>query len=341
MPYTFRKALRENSSVLVALAGHTGTGKTKSALRLARGIAGEKGRIVMLDTESGRGTHYSDQHDYDYAELKPPFSPQTYREAIEAAEAAKYDVIIIDSMSHEWSGDGGCADMQAEALERLSQGDARRMERLTAPAWKEAKIAHKKLMSRLLQTRSTVIFALRAEPKIKFVKVRGDDGRERTVIEDMGFQPICEKSFMFEMTVSFMIDEQHLPRPIKLGEQFRPMFPLDKPITEESGKRLAEWAKGGTVQKAQTTAQAEVGLSLAPGSVASGGVGRTDTLINLIHTALTRYGFAGDSAAQIKKRSDELEAVFGVRAWADVQALDPGMQREGLEKLRQRHEPAA
>src|SRR3989304_6109523 len=88
MSYTFRKAIREQTSVLLALAGSSGSGKTYSALRLARGLAGDRGRVALIDTEAGRALHYAERFDFDDCDLKPPFAPSAYADAIAAAGGA-------------------------------------------------------------------------------------------------------------------------------------------------------------------------------------------------------------------------------------------------------------
>src|SRR5690606_23171308 len=138
----------------------------------------------------------------DHADLKPPFTPEAYTDAILSAEKAGYRVIIVDSMSHEYAGEGGLQDIQLADLERMSGGDARKMERLTAPAWKNAKLRHKKMVSRLLQCRAHLIFCMRAEEKIRFEKVKDDRGYEKTAIVPVGWMPVCEKAWPYEMTVS-------------------------------------------------------------------------------------------------------------------------------------------
>lgn len=238
--YTFRKAVRTNTSTLIALAGPSGSGKTYSALRLARGLVGEHGKMVLIDTEAGRSLHYSDAFAFDHLDLKPPFSPENYAKAIAAAEEAGYQSIIIDSMSHEWAGDGGCQDMHDAAHEKLGNTDATNI-----LAWRDAKLDHKRMMSRLLQMRSHLIFLLRAEEKIKFDK---DPKTGKTVIVPQGWMPICEKNMMYEMTVSFMLNDQKpgYGQAIKLQAQHRPFFDATKPIDEQAGAKLAEWASGGT-----------------------------------------------------------------------------------------------
>ena len=90
----FQKAQRRSAKLRLALMGPSGSGKTYSALQVAKGIGG---RIAMIDTERGSGSLYSDLAEYDVAELVPPFDPQQYVDAIKAAEAAGYDILIIDS----------------------------------------------------------------------------------------------------------------------------------------------------------------------------------------------------------------------------------------------------
>ena len=113
MTVTFRRALREKVPLLIGLAGGTGSGKTFSAMRIAKGIVAETGkRFAVLDTEAGRARHYADQFEFDHGDLAPPFTPERYADAIGAADKAGYPVVVVDSVSHVWAGDGGCLDMQ-------------------------------------------------------------------------------------------------------------------------------------------------------------------------------------------------------------------------------------
>lgn len=241
MTYTFRKAVRSNTSILLALAGASGSGKSYSAIRVARGLVGPKGRVAVIDTEAGRALHYADRFEFDHLDMKPPFSPDAYKGAIVAAEEAGYGAIVIDSMSHEWAGDGGCQDIHDESHRRMGGSDA-----TSVLAWRDAKTAHKKLISRLLQSRSHLIFCLRCEEKIKFSK----NAQGKTVIEPAGWMPICEKNFMYEMTVSFLLLDAKpgVGQPIKLQEQHKPCFNLNGHLDEEAGHKLAAWAAGGVTK---------------------------------------------------------------------------------------------
>jgi len=250
MAFTFRPAARENVGLLIGLSGGTGSGKTYSAFRLAHGIAGDQ-PFAVIDTEAGRAKHYADRFRFDHGDLKPPFRPDRYAEAIKAADDAKYSVIVADSMSHEWAGEGGILDWQEDELERMAKDDARKRETMKMAAWIKPKMAHKQFVQRLLQVRAHLILCFRAEPKIEMK--RGADGRMEIVEKQSltglhGWIPICEKNLPYELTASFLLmaDKPGVPQPIKLEHQHLDLFPEGKPITEECGARLAAWAKGGT-----------------------------------------------------------------------------------------------
>ena len=246
--FTFRPARRENVSLLIGLAGGTGSGKTWSAMSLAKGICGDK-PFAVIDTENGRASHYADQFRFDVLDLRAPFSPDAYANAILAADKAGYGAIVVDSMSHVWAGDGGVLDWQEAELDRMAGDDWKKREAVKMAAWIKPKMAHKHMVQKLLQVRAHLILCFRAEPKIEIVREGG-----KTVIQPKqtltgldGWVPICEKSLPFELTVSFLLtaDAPGMPKPIKLQEQHRALFPLGKTINEASGRLVAEWASGG------------------------------------------------------------------------------------------------
>ena len=225
----------------IAIAGASSSGKTESALRLARGYCGQNEKFIILDTEERRALYKKARYQpWDWMDFQPPFTPERYVEALEAAKG--YKAVILDSGSHEYSGPGGLQDIQAETLERMSGGDPRRMEALTAPSWKDAKQRHKsKFMSHLIRYPTLLIICLRAEPKIKFVK----DDRGKTAIIDAGYQAICERQFMYEMLVACMMtaDNPGVPQHIKkLEPDLEPVFLSGKQIDESTGERLAAWS---------------------------------------------------------------------------------------------------
>ncbi len=254
MTVTFRPATRESVGLLIGLAGASGSGKTWSAMELAKGLSGGN-RFAVIDTEAGRAKHYADAFDFDHADLGPPFRPESYADAITAAEAAGYGVIVIDSFSHEHAGDGGLLDWHEEEFQRLGGRDAVKM-----TAWIKPKMAHRRMVSRLLQVRSHLILCFRAQEAIEIVKEDGKTViRPKTSLTGLdGWQPISERTLPYELTLSFLLtpDAPGVPKPIKLQEQHRPLVYLDKPLSAEVGVALGEWARGGS--KATKPKQREV-----------------------------------------------------------------------------------
>jgi hypothetical protein len=272
MTIEFRPAKRENIATLVSLAGGTGSGKTLSAMLLAKGLAGGK-RFAVIDTEAGRAKHYADQFEFDHCDLRPPFRPDTYADAVAAADEAGYPVIVVDSGSHVWAGDGGCVGWHDEILDDMvarkrdlcdSKGwqfdEYKTRNASTVSAWIEPKTAHKRMVSRLLQVRAHVILCLRAEEKIEIVKVDNDgtvlppDAKGgKTVVRPKesaagrdGWIPVCEKNLPYEVLASFLLtrDDPGVPKAIKLPGQIKHLFPDDRPITADAGAGLAAWAGG-------------------------------------------------------------------------------------------------
>lgn len=240
MSVTFRKAERANLALLLSLAGGTGSGKTWSALALAKGIAGRK-KFAVCDTERGRASFYADEFDFDVFELNPPFSPDRYLEVIKAAEAKDYPVLVIDSMSHEWESEGGLLDWH----DRLMGGNQNK----NLSAWIEPKAAHRRMVNHLVQAKPHVILCFRAAEKVEV----GQDERGKTTIVKKktltgldGWVPITEKSLPFEATASFMLmaGAPGVPLPIKLPAPLEPLVPLDRPLSEQVGKAIAGWAAG-------------------------------------------------------------------------------------------------
>ena len=322
MTYTFRKAVRSNVSLLIGLAGASGSGKTFTAMRLARGIAGKK-RFCVIDTENGRASHYAEAFDFDVLELHEPFTPHAYAEAIKAADDAGYPVIVVDSASHEYAGAGGILDMQEEEFRRMGGRESAKM-----LSWVKPKSEHKRMMQRLLQTRAHLILCFRAEAKIEISKI---DGRvqivpKKSLIGLDGWIPITEKTVPYELTVSLLLtpDRPGIPQPIKLQAQHLALFPLDKPITEESGRLISEWAAG-------SPAQASVSVTTGSGDPppvsppAAGDSRITKEQIDEIEEACFDAGIGVDVVKKRAKISDlsELEAGRFAKclAWVKKQTI--------------------
>lgn len=235
MTIQIKKAQREAVPVLVGLAGYSGSGKTFSALLLAAGLAGEGGKIGLIDTDNKRASMYATDpkikaaipQGYDVADMTDPYTPARFLEYARAFEAKGYDVLVIDTISHEYEGAGGMEDMAATSKTK----------------WLAPKMQHKKMMNGLMALNMHIIFSIRAREKVKVTEVDG-----KPSYESLGIQPICEKNFMFELTLSMMLDaDTNRPNIIKRPPtELFPTFNNDMGlITKEHGARLREWTLGG------------------------------------------------------------------------------------------------
>ncbi len=278
---SYKPAERTGVSVIVSLAGPTGSGKTMSALKIAVGLA-NGGKIAGVDSESGRMLHYAprpgqqpDNHKsfaFDHAHVRPPFTPQAFLDKILEADAAGYAVILVDNFSHEWEGEGGLHDWADAELEKMVARQAETAkrqnwqyfdevataEKLTAKSWIEPKIEHKRVVQRMTQLRAHLVICLRAEEKLEIVQVEDPKNPKKKKTEYRkaqsihgaeGYVPICEKRFPYEMTISMLVlaERPGFPVAIKMNEQHRPFFPPDKRIDVEAGRQLARWAAGEEV----------------------------------------------------------------------------------------------
>ena len=234
MSFKFRPAERTAAKPLICFYGQSGGGKTLSALLLARGFVGENGKIAMLDTESGRGEIYSDvvPGGYSVAEIIAPFTPQNYVGALKAAEK-EGDVVIIDSVSHEWEGTGGVLDMAGAEAAKRGGG---------LHNWIEPKKAHQQFVLALLQSPATVIICCRAKHKTKQTKSKSG---KTEVIKDDFTSPIQADEFIFEMTVHAEVLQDHTLRVTKCSHpDLQKIFKTGIIIDVKTGEQLADWAAG-------------------------------------------------------------------------------------------------
>lgn len=253
MSFEIKKATRVGVRPLIGLYSESGCGKTYSALLLARGLVGATGKIVMVDSESGRGSLYADvlPGGYDTLELGQPFSPVRYIEAIDAVEQSGASVGIIDSASHEWEGIGGVLDMAAQNEERSGKAGLH--------CWKAPKLEHAKFMLRMLQSSIPWIVCLRAKYKSRQTKENG----KTVIVKDEATSPIQAEDFIFEMTCHAEILQNHTIIVTKCSHPaLRSCFPEDKkePISIKHGELLAKWCSnpgGSTAQPSTKKAATE------------------------------------------------------------------------------------
>jgi hypothetical protein len=199
MTMTFRKATKFESKLKLAFIGPSGSGKTYSALAVGCALAELTSvRVAVLDTERGSASLYADLFPFDVLELES-FSPATYVDAIKAAEKAGYGVIIIDSLSHAWTGKDGALE-QVDRHARRNQGEGN-----SFGAWRHVTPLHNAMVDAVVSSTSHVIVTMRA--KTEYVQEKNDRGK--TVIRKVGLAPIQRDGLEYEFSVVGDIDQDH------------------------------------------------------------------------------------------------------------------------------------
>ncbi len=238
---TFRPAVRQDTPLIIGLAGPTKSGKTFSALRLATGLAAGK-PIIMLNAEGARGHSYADKFTYLAHELTAPFRPMAYTEALKAAAEVNPGCVIIDSGSHMHDGPGGILEWHEEILDKIAGDDNGKRQRSTFTAWIQPKAAENEFIYQMLSMSCPIILCLRAKEKLKIVP-----GKQPI---DLGWQPIVGERVAFEtmFTLVFTPHSKGVPdlEISEMRDPFDRMVPDNRPIDEALGQRLAEWARGGS-----------------------------------------------------------------------------------------------
>jgi hypothetical protein len=227
---SFRKAIRKQAKLRLALCGPSGSGKTYSALLIAQGLA-PGGKIALIDTERGSGELYAQLLSYDVATLTPPYTPERYINLIQAAEKAGYAVLIIDSLSHAWTGAGGVLDMHEKAA-TAAKGN-------NWVAWREVTPAHNALVDSLLGANLHIIATLRTKTAYD---VADSDGKKKPV--KVGLAPVQRDGMEYEFTVVLDLTvDSHIASASKDrtslldGKHFTP--------GPETGEALREWLDTG------------------------------------------------------------------------------------------------
>ena len=228
MAFAARKAERKQAKARVLIDGPSGSGKTYGALLLAKGIA-PNGRIAVIDTENGSADLYADLCEYDVIPFHPPYGPERYSEAIRYCESEGYDIIIIDSITHEWSGQGGCLELQSALGGRFQD-------------WAKITPRHQKFIDSILRSTKHIIATCRTKTSYEV------DEKSRKVSK-VGTAPVQREGLDYEMTVVFDVTQQHLACASK--DRTRLFDGREEIITIETGKRLADWLQSGTEPAAE------------------------------------------------------------------------------------------
>lgn len=233
----FKKAQKTQAKLKIAICGPSGSGKTYSALRIATGISS---KIAVIDTENNSASLYSDSFDFDILELNPPYTVEKYISAIDMAIKAKYEVVIIDSLSHVWDGEGGIQAYKTQ-LDKSARGNS-------FVNWRVPKEMMNRIRGKILTAPFHIISAMRSKQSYAENK---DSSTGKSNIKKLGMEPIIEPQFEYEMTLVFDVDMNHTAMASK---DRTGLFANERlaQLTEETGAELMAWLNKNRVEVKET-----------------------------------------------------------------------------------------
>ncbi len=238
--FVVEDAIRTKIYPKIAIFSPSGGGKTYTSLRLATGMMEEyknigikKTEIWLANNEGDRGRYYANEFTYKIIELKPPHEPEMYYNLIEFAENSdSCGVLIIDSMSKEWAGEGGCLDI-AGSMGGTFQN-----------AWKKVTPRHRRVMEKLINSHLTIIATMRGEDQ--YTMETDSDGRNK--VTKLGVGARTGKDFEYEFTTTFLLDQK-----TNSAENFKDNTHLFEnrslgKLTEQDGINIIKWANSSDVE---------------------------------------------------------------------------------------------
>lgn len=226
----FRKAQRTNAKLRLAITGTAGAGKTFSSILIAKGLG--SGNIALIDSENGSGNLYAGMCDYDICQLSAPYDPRKYVQVIHEAEKEGYTTIIIDSLSHAWSGQGGILDLQAQITASMKSGNS-------YAAWRQVTPLQNRLVECILTSPCHIIATMRSKTDYAMDK----NERGYTEIRKVGLAPVQREGMDYEFTTVFDLSQEH----IAIASKDRTGLFGANPFTVDvhTGEILRDWLNTG------------------------------------------------------------------------------------------------
>jgi hypothetical protein len=223
--FEFVPAEKSQLKARVLISGAAGSGKTMAALELASALGS---RVAVIDTENGSAALYSDKYKFEMLNLQPPYPPEDFVQAIKVAENSGFDVIVIDGITPEWSGSGGCLDLHTKLGGRFQD-------------WAKVTPRHRSFIQKILECSTHIICTCRSKQGYAM------DEQSKKVTK-LGMAPEQRDGLDYEMTLVFnIINQTHLAEATKDrtglfdGKQFL--------ISKNTGLEILEWLNSGTPAK--------------------------------------------------------------------------------------------
>lgn len=235
MAFQVKKAVREKIYTKIALMAPSGGGKTYTSLRMATGMAeeieketGKKAKILLANTEQKRGYYYANEFDYDIVDVEAPHNPEKYVELIDFAVQSGYDILIIDSSSHEWEGKGGCLELHQQAGGQYQH-------------WKLITPRHNRFINAIADSPIHIIATMRGKDQYEVSK----DGRGKAVVQKLGVGAKQRDGFEYEFTCTFLLDQKTNCAEVEKDNTHIFENDSNRLLTEEDGRKIIRWANSG------------------------------------------------------------------------------------------------
>lgn len=229
----FQQASKRQARARIGMSGPSGSGKTMWSLQWARVLANE-GRVALIDTERGSASLYADQFEFDVLQMTPPFHPDRLIEALREARDSGYKVVIIDSLTHFWSGQGGVLELVDDASARFKGN--------THAAWQVGTPIQQRMVDAILGFEGHVIATMRA--KTEWVMEQGPSGK--TAPRKVGLAPQQRADIEFEFTLFFDLDHLHRASVSKTRFDSFADKVFNPEESERSAQLFADWLTQGT-----------------------------------------------------------------------------------------------
>lgn len=324
MALQFKKAQRSQVAIKIGIGGPSGSGKTMSSLLLAYGLVKAEhpdwseencwDAVCLIDTENGSGSLYvgetvGDTHigAYNTIDMAPPYTATSFMDAIHMAENHSMRVIIIDSLTHAWTGEGGALDKQGKAAVRTGN---------SYTAWREVTPEHNRLVDTMLQSKCHIIADMRA--KMDYEQIKGANGKSQVKAVGMGVQ--MRDGIEYEFTTFFMLDYEHTANATK--DRTHLFDGAYFTITPKTGEKFYQWLTSGAAEAQESAPisephKAEKPVTIAPDPLMEDPAPVPAPDLGLPHVtmdeldAVIRAACAGKSTEEKKIIGEQIKALAG------------------------------
>lgn len=223
---------RKSAKIRLSLQGPPGSGKSLSSLKIAQGLIGDLTKVCVVDSERGSANLYAHLGPYYVLDLDEPFTPEKYIEAIKLCENSGIECLILDSISHEWTGKGGILEIHEKTTSAMRVPNS-------FTAWASVTPRHQAFIDAILQSKCHVITTIRTKTEYIISERNG-----KNVPQKVGMAAVQRDGFEYEVSISLDIDDEHMA----LSSKDRTGLFSDKGkfrITTDTGKLIRDWCNSG------------------------------------------------------------------------------------------------